>query len=52
MSERNKPGRQTAKVEKTGRKPCDGCCERCRKVSDGVYLTPFFLRKQTEEEGK
>ncbi len=52
MNRCNKPDHKTAKVEKTGRKPCVARCERCRKVSDGVYLTPFFLRKQAEGEGK
>lgn len=36
---------------KPNRPPCNGGCEDCRKVSDGVYLTPFFLRKQAQAEG-
>jgi len=52
MNKRNKPTRKTTKAGKTDHKACDGCCERCRKISDGVYLTPFFLRKQAQEGNK
>ncbi len=52
MNDRKKQTGMIAPGGKAGSKPCDGCCDRCRKISDGVYVTPFFLSKQVEEKKK
>jgi len=52
MNHRRKHYAKTAASRKTGSKPCGGCCERCQKISDGVYVTPFFLSQQTVKKEK
>ena len=44
------PNDRSRKGRKVNRQVCDGSRGDCRKVSDGVYLTPFFLHKQALEE--
>jgi len=52
MNHRQKPAGKFAGGKKAGDKACHGCCDRCHKISDGVYVTPFFLSKRAEEKGK
>jgi hypothetical protein len=46
MNERTKAQGKISTKGKDGNKTCDGCCERCHKISDGVYTTPFFSSQQ------
>ncbi len=52
MNDRKKQTGKIAAGEKAGNKPCDGCCDRCHKIPDGVYVTPFFLSRQAAGQEK
>jgi len=52
MNDRKKQTGKIAAGEKAGNKPCDGCYDRCHKISDGVYVTPFFPSRQVAGQEK